>query len=186
MEKKAATEVAQTCAEPEDVVESEIRACAVERPKPDDVERLRAILKRDPSAWQGVGDLMSQARGAMIESAELGNMKTPVAESMTEGIRRVRRDLGFKEATTLERLLIEQILTAWVRLALLEAAHATNFGSIDRAGQVHWDRVLTAAQGRFLRSVECLARVRRLLRPKVAQVNIATNGGQQVNAISDF
>jgi hypothetical protein len=43
----------------------------------------------------------------------------------------------------------------------------------------YWERRLTAAQGRYLRACESLARVRRLSRPGAPlQVNI---GGQQVN-----
>jgi hypothetical protein len=48
----------------------------------------------------------------------------------------------------------------------------------------YWDRHLAAAQRRYLRACETLARTRRLLQPTL-QVNIAAQGGQQVNVSGD-
>ena len=45
----------------------------------------------------------------------------------------------------------------------------------------HWERCLSAAHSRFLRALDSLARIRRLPRSKTVQVNIATEGGQQLN-----
>ena len=50
----------------------------------------------------------------------------------------------------------------------------------------YWEGRLSAAQRRHLRAVETLARVRRLLsRIPAVQVNIATQGGQQVNVAGE-
>ena len=50
----------------------------------------------------------------------------------------------------------------------------------------HWERRLSAAQRRYLRACESLARVRKLGRTTPAlQLNIATHGGQQVNVVTD-
>ena len=47
-------------------------------------------------------------------------------------------------------------------------------------------RRLSAAQRRFLRACESLARVRKLARTTPAlQLNIAARGGQQVNVVTD-
>ena len=47
---------------------------------------------------------------------------------------------------------------------------------------MYWDRRLSAAQKRFTRACETLARVRKLsLNTPALQFNIAANGGQQVN-----
>jgi hypothetical protein len=44
-----------------------------------------------------------------------------------------------------------------------------------------WERVLASKEARYLRAIETLARVRRLLRLPAVQVNIAAEGSQQVN-----
>jgi hypothetical protein len=47
---------------------------------------------------------------------------------------------------------------------------------------MYWEKKLTAAQKRFTRACETLARVRKLSRNTPAlQFNIAASGGQQVN-----
>jgi hypothetical protein len=47
---------------------------------------------------------------------------------------------------------------------------------------MYWEKRLTAAQRRFTRACETLARVRKLSRNTPAlQFNIAASGGQQVN-----
>jgi len=53
--------------------------------------------------------------------------------------------------------------------------------------QAHFlEKRLNAAQWRFLRAVETLARVRKIARrTPPLQVNIATQGGQQVNVAGD-
>jgi hypothetical protein len=50
----------------------------------------------------------------------------------------------------------------------------------------YWDNLLTTHQARFLRAIETLARVRRLARNTPAlQINIAREGGKQVNVQGD-
>jgi hypothetical protein len=47
---------------------------------------------------------------------------------------------------------------------------------------VVWDKLLTQAQRRHLRALESLARIRKLSKGSdFVQVNIAADGGQQVN-----
>jgi hypothetical protein len=46
----------------------------------------------------------------------------------------------------------------------------------------YWDTLLSSTQARFLRAIETPARVRRLARNTPAlQINIASDGGKQVN-----
>ncbi len=76
-------------------------------------------------------------------------------------------------------MLIKQVGLCWLRLSSVELKHAVNTSgssSISQAG--YWDRTLSAAQRRYLRAIETLARLRRLLRPNAVQVN---SGAQQVN-----
>ncbi len=44
----------------------------------------------------------------------------------------------------------------------------------------HWERTLSTVQYRYLRLIEALARVRKLMGIPMVQINIASEGGQQV------
>jgi hypothetical protein len=48
-----------------------------------------------------------------------------------------------------------------------------------------WERILASKEARYLRAIETLARVRRLLNLPAPQVNINLPGGQQVNVQGD-
>jgi hypothetical protein len=60
---------------------------------------------------------------------------------------------------------------------------AANSGTLEQGE--YWEKRLSAAQRRYLRACETLARVRKLTLGTLAlQVNIAAAGGQQVNMIN--
>ena len=44
----------------------------------------------------------------------------------------------------------------------------------------HWERKLSTVQRPYLRAIETLARVRKLMGVPMVQINIAAEGGQQV------
>jgi hypothetical protein len=95
----------------------------------------------------------------------------------------MREQLGYAESPPLERILIEQVLVCWLNLYVLEMNSATKLcESHSTETGLYWDRRLTGAQQRFSRASDSLARIRKLSRNTPAlQLNIAANGGQQVN-----
>ena len=106
-----------------------------------------------------------------------------VQECVLRRVEEMRAQLGYCEAPPLERLLIDQVLVCYLNLYVLEIntagklceSHTTEAG-------LYWDRRLTGAQRRFTRACETLTRIRKLSRSiPLLQVNIATEGGQQVN-----
>jgi hypothetical protein len=79
--------------------------------------------------------------------------------------------------------LIDAIVAARLRLAVIEHGYAEKGFNTVTSG--YWENLINNAQFRLLRSVESLARVQRLARYSPAlQINLATSGGQQVNAIT--
>ena len=86
----------------------------------------------------------------------------------------------------IEQLLIENIVTAWIRYQVIEyrfssiinGEHTLNEGE-------YWGKLLNHAQRRYLRAVETLARVRKITRATF-QVNIAEAGSQQLNIVGDI
>jgi hypothetical protein len=83
----------------------------------------------------------------------------------------------------LEQLLIPQAALCWLKLNLVELGYSSTMRqSITLSLGLYWEKRLTAAQKRFARACETLARVRKLSGNIPAlQFNIATEGGQQVN-----
>jgi len=151
----------------------------VDRKKPSerDIQAFRKELEQVPDLWRGLGDMCRQAEYRLIEAT---NLPRSSQESLRVGMETMRRDLGHAAAVPLERMLIDQIALCWLRLSLVEAyqANHTSSGTIEISQADYWNRALTSAQHRYLRAIEALARVRRLLRPHAMQVNI---GAQQVN-----
>jgi hypothetical protein len=150
------------------------------KPTDADIRAFRNELEQVPDLWRAFGDMCRQAELHLIDS--IGVPKSP-KEAMSVGMDLVRRDLGQTSATPIEKMLIEQIALCWLRLSIVEVNHADHAtsGTIGIPQADYWDRALSAAQRRYLRAIETLARVRRLLHPNAVQVNI---GAQQVNVAS--
>jgi hypothetical protein len=90
-------------------------------------------------------------------------------------------ELGIKTAPALERMIIEHIVLCWLRLAVAELQFSAIMSHGGTLAQIeHHQRRVDAAQKRFTRASESLARLRKLARPSV-QINVAAEGGQQVN-----
>ena len=126
----------------------------------------------------GMGELAeSQALDTILNGSGQG-----MRECWRQRLQAMRADLGYANSPALERLL-QQVTLCWLNLNLTEY-RLTNVmkQSISFACGLYWEKRLSAAQKRFTRACETLARVRKLSRNTPAlQLNIATNGGQQVN-----
>jgi len=148
------------------------------KPKAEDVEELRQILKTHPRFWRIVGDMAHLARMDLI-----GRMSgTPAVEELLRtGVSKILTDFGWGESPPLEQLLIDQVVICWLRMNWTEYKYnkeVTADSSIAHGD--YWERRLSAVQRRYLRACETLARVRKVTASTV-QVNIASEGGQQVN-----
>jgi hypothetical protein len=115
-----------------------------------------------------------------LESAK-STMGPAVPLIWEEQADQTRDELGFESAPVLEKMMIEHIVLCWLRLAVAELqfsavmAHGGSLAQIE-----HHQRKVGAAQQRFTRGIESLARVRKLSRSSV-QINVAAEGGQQIN-----
>ena len=153
-----------------------IREADREKPSAEARKTLDEFLRSDPAIWHAVGDMVEQAARHLISKAA-GSYA--IKASMTKGWDQMQLDLARPSDGALERLLVQQVVIAWLHLGYVEyqySAVTTETGlTIKRAE--YWERRLSAAQRRYLRATETLARVRRLQLPAV-QVNI---GAQQIN-----
>ena len=106
-----------------------------------------------------------------------------VRASLEAGWERLPVDLARPGDGELERLLVQQVALCWLKLSYTEHQHRhilTSGNATIKQGDF-WERRLSAAQHRYLRATEALARVRRLQLPAV-QVNIAEQQVNQLNA----
>ncbi len=151
-------------------------------PKSTAAERaeLRKMFDEAPALWQAIGDLSALALNRLLDVA----IKAEYSQrhAYDRALMQMRADLGWDSSSAAERLLIEQVLLCYIRQQIAEFTFTNvmhESGGISLTKAEHHERVLTMTQARYLRSIEALARVRRLLsRP---QVNINMPGGQQVN-----
>ena len=152
-------------------------------PDPKDVERLRQLAVRAPGFLSACSTTLS-IRQQLIEKITTGVSKAVMLAEVDS----LKQQLGYDAAPTLERLLIDHILT--VRLRLIHAENCYNIAVVNqsvtfKSGE-YWDNLLSSVHTRFLRAIETLARVRRLARNTPAlQINIAGEGGKQVNVQGD-
>jgi hypothetical protein len=140
------------------------------------------MLHDHPRLWRVAGDLAGLAAQVIINRLE---PLPHIAESLKCGWRAMQIDLGYPHASPQERLLIKEVVLRWLHLYLVDCEYTVATAqSIPLDSAHYWERRLSAAQQRYLRACDSLARIRKLARTTPAlQVNIATHGGQQVNVL---
>ena len=153
-----------------------VRKINVEHPKPKDIQAVRKMLTETPNLWREVGDLAKLSMVAVLADSGLNRDKRILIET---GIDDRKKDFGYKDAPAIEKLLIEQIIVCWVLLQKAQVLYAVaQQPGVALPEADYWERRVSAANTRFLRASETLARVRKLSGLGVVQVNI---GAQQVN-----
>jgi len=156
-----------------------------ERPKPADVQALTSLLNanKEMKLWRSVVGMGELAEETVLDTILGGQSRGHGSrECWRQRLVSMRTDLGYASSPPLERLLIQQVSLCWLNLNLTEYRHTKIMQqSITLTLGIYWDKRLTGAQRRFTRACESLARVRRLSRRIPIQVNIATQGGQQIN-----
>jgi hypothetical protein len=153
-------------------------------PSEEDLARLRKLVVSTPDAWWLALRSMTSVRQQLIEKISNGATR---ALMLAEGDV-LKRQLGYDTAPPLEKLLIDNILVARLRVTYVENYYnqCVVNQSIPLTRAEYWDGLLSSTQARFLRAIETLARVRRLARNTPAlQINIANDGGKQVNVQGD-
>lgn len=155
-----------------------IRKTDKAKPKKEDQAELDRALREHSAMWRVAGDLMEHTAQMLISDI---NGTYAIQESLKTGWIQLQKCMARPGDGELERLLIQQIALAWLKLSYVEYRHRyflTN-GNTTITQADFWERRLSVAQRRYLRAIETLARVRRMNLPAV-QVNI---GAQQVNQV---
>lgn len=150
-----------------------IRRVDSSNPTAEDRQQLSKYLAAVPNLASALGGMASQAAVEMIN-----RMHNSASARLAAGAHLIhmQNELGYDDANPLERGLIHNIVICWFRLNYAE--HMVNLnatGQHDVKVGRYWDGRLSAAQRRYLRAVESLARVRKLLRPDSPTVAIMNN-----------
>jgi hypothetical protein len=145
---------------------------------PEARQELRRLLRQHPIAWKIAGDLARTARYAMLALID-GSPGTE--DSLKIGFEEMERQLAQDGDGPTERLLIEHVVTCWLDMQLTQASYAQNLKQgMSYEATAIWQQRVTLTHTRYLKALETLARVRKLLRGTV-QINIAQSGAQVVN-----
>lgn len=159
-------------------IEELMRRVDTDDPDPSDVTLLRKALKESPDLWRSVGDMMNNAATHLVDTM---SVPKTMELALRQGWKSLPLDLAADDATLLEQLLIQQVTLAWLRLGVVEYTHTeTTTGAATTPVADYWDKRLNAAQRRFLRACETLARVRKI-NLQAIQINIAN---QQINTVT--
>jgi hypothetical protein len=135
--------------------------CNTENPDPKDIKKLKQYLNTYPDLWKQNGDTWFYSSYVLLNSIP---DQTGIRESFKKAMEVTRDEMGYQQANQFERLLIEHLVLCWFQLqfASLKLDSATTSDAIN----FHCKR-LSAAQRRYLRAAETLARIRRMSLPSV-------------------
>ena len=156
-----------------------IKAADTDQPSAEARKMLADLFNSDPTIWRAAGDMVEQSARMLIGKIASTHA---IKASMSRGWEQLPADLANPSDGELERLLVQQVVIAWLHLGYVEyqySAMTTETGLTIKRGE-YWERRLSAEQRRYLRATETLARVRRLQLPTM-QINI---GAQQVNQVT--
>lgn len=139
--------------------------------------RLREILADYPDMVEELGDLTRMARSALRSHFKGGGLLLREALEAKEAA--LSAEIAGPHPSILERLLADQVVLCWQHLRYLEIGYGRAKSRSFQEGE-YFERCTDRAQRRYLTAIKTLAQIRKLGLPAM-QVNIATEGGKQVN-----
>lgn len=142
--------------------------------------QVREFLDKHPDAVEDLGNLTRMARSAMIDL--LSGDDLFFREAQERELRDLTEEIAGPRPGILEQLLADQIALCWQQVRLVEVRCALTRDCPHAEADYH-QRCIDRAQRRFLHAIKTLAQVRRLQLPAV-QLNVAGQGGRQVNIAS--
>jgi len=156
-----------------------------EKPARKDLLDLRTKLEELPTLWRAVFDMTAVIKSNLVNKT----ISLPAAQMAVEkNITVLMQGMNYEDSSVLEKMLIDNVIITWLRLQWMEYQLLGFMEQQEVRMSVieYWEKRLSVAQSRHLRACETLARVRKLLSARPAlQVNIAAEGGQQVNVAGD-
>jgi hypothetical protein len=100
-------------------------------------------------------------------------------KSLTVTLKNMREDLAGANPSPLEQLGAERVASCWLQLHYAELLYNQELPNLTLEQDTHHQKRLDRLHRRYLSAMRSLAQVRKLLKPKVAQINIGEK--QQIN-----
>lgn len=164
MEKKAKMNIKIVCENKKAVndFQSLVKRTNKEHPKPEDLRELRKAFDDDPTLALQIGNFNQIIFDSILE--QLAGESALGREAANRHVGNMRIELGYNSSTFVEKMLIDEILMRWLRLQVIENDHKnTTYKSHTLTEGIYMDKRLHLAQNRFLRSIETLAKVRKMI-----------------------
>lgn len=157
------------------------RAYEAKKPKKEDLQVIRKFLIDYPQMCKLVFGIVESVQSLIVKNMAVDQEVVHVA--IEEYLVSIRNDFGYHDAPIMEQLLIENIVTAWLRVQFCETQLAFRMNGEQRMSVMEfWERRLSMAQRRYLAACETLAKIRKMSIPAV-QLNI---GDQQINVAGNL
>lgn len=135
---------------------------------------VREMLKRAGFSDALCGNVARESLWLLV-NAYAGKNQV-IREATTCKLAEMRAELSGPNPTALEKLLVERVLATWLHLHHIESVY-TRTESMSLAQGLYYQKIMTAAQKRYLAAIRGLGELRKLALPAI-QVNIAK---KQVN-----
>ena len=156
------------------------RAYKAKKPAKEDLQTIRTFLIDYPEFCCMVFSMTEATQQQIIKNWVNDEVARTAVE---EHVVYVRDEMGYHDAPIMEKMLIDNIVTAWLRLQWLDyLVSAKMAGEFRIPAMEFWQRSLATAQRSYLAACETLAKVRKMKIPAL-QVNI---GDKQVNVAGNL
>jgi len=146
---------------------------AIDKNKPTEAQRAELVryLEKTPAIAESLGSV-SRALVERISETLYGGGASRIAAKVH--LDNMRKELEEAGESPLEKMMIDHILLAWLRLQDVEWFYQNKTsGQYHISEAEHWEKRLSAAQRRFLRASETLVKMRRLMKePKSPVLNM--------------
>ena len=150
-----------------------------EAPSKESKKELEAFFIENKEPSYAIHEFSKDHTNDMID--ELYGRVTNVIGPLKRGVEEMRMELRYSNSSTIERLLIDDIILGFFRLRhmqmLLNSCMATS-GTAEKKIRFA-DQMVSSAQRRFYKSIQTLNRLRKT--GINLQINIVAEGGKQVN-----
>jgi len=150
-------------------------------PEREELDGYIQLVVDNPETWQCVSQAGETVQHDIVR--KLGGSESAQAVLVAH-IEVLKKELGYDNASALERITIEHICTTRLRLMLAEHIYNNNMlrDRVDKGEALFHEKLLSGAHRRYRQATESLARIRKLSQniPNF-QINVAKDGGQQFN-----
>jgi hypothetical protein len=146
----------------------------------DAIADMEKSLELIPAIARKFGNLNLMVEQGFVDRTSVGN---PVKQkSLKITLEQMREELAGSNPSPLEILGAECVASCWLQLHYAELLYDQELPKLTLSQDDYYQKRLDRLHRRYLSSMRSLAQVRKLLKPKVAQINIGEK--QQINTSS--